>query len=192
MSDSDKTSEPLQPSESNRLADSGANLELSVKQWMNEQSSTQTVSQASSPLSDSLSVTIGSLIQTARDNRWAIIIMMLLGCFAGVFKAISETPVYQASLTMAVEPSSRNSRQSLFDPYAYRFYETQYELLKSRSVAARVVDELDLVEREAVDRLLIPPSTLRSLAIEFEKITGVSLGSNTDISSASKLDLSDD
>jgi len=149
-----------------------------VNQWFNapNETRTQVSSQASGPLGDSLSVTIGGLLQTAKDNRWSIIIIMLLGCIAGVFKAISETPVYQASLTMAVEPSSgRNAGQSLFDPYAYRFYETQYELLKSRSVAERVVDKMGLVERSDVHKLLIPPSTLRSLAAEITRITGVSL-----------------
>ncbi len=145
-----------------------------VQEWF--KTSNTATSQISTPLGDSLSVTLGRLVQTAKENRWTIILMMVLGCVSGVFKAVSETPVYRASLTMAVEPSSsRSSGQSLFDPYAFRFYETQYELLKSRSVAERVVDELDLVQREEVHKLLIPPSTLRSLAIEVERYTGLSL-----------------
>ena len=150
-----------------------------VKDWFSASANTG-ASQTSAPLSDSLAVTLGSLIQTTKENRWTIIIMMLLGCVAGVFKAVSETPVYRASLTMAVEPStSRNAGQSLFDPYAFRFYETQYELLKSRSVAERVVDELDLVDRDGVQDLLRPPSAIRSLVREFERITGISLASDT-------------
>lgn len=150
-----------------------------VREWFNGAAKAG-ASQTSAPVSDSLSATLGGLIQTTKENRWGIIIMMVLGCAAGVFKAISETPVYQASLTMAVEPStSRNSGQSLFDPYAYRFYETQYELLKSRSVAERVVDELDLVDRDAVQDLLRPPSAVRSLVSEFEKVTGISLAKDS-------------
>ncbi len=155
-----------------------ADVDSAVSEWFStsNESRPQLGSQASGPVGDSLSVTLGGFIQTAKDNRWSILLIMLLGSIAGVFKAVSETPVYQASLTMAVEPSnSRSSAQSLFDPYAYRFYETQYELLKSRSVAERVVDEMNLVEREDVHKLLIPPSTLRSLAREVEKITGISL-----------------
>jgi capsular exopolysaccharide synthesis family protein len=101
---------------------------------------------------------------------------MVLACIAGVLKAVSEKPVYQARLTMAVEPSSvRSGNQSVFDPYAYRFYETQYELLKSRSVAERVVEELKLAERESVQKMLITPSLWRSLAVEFKKMTGIQL-----------------
>ncbi len=151
--------------------ESPESAESAVREWFaNGQA------QSSVGSNESLANTLGGLLQTARENRWSIISLMLLGCIAGVFKAISETPVYQASLTMAVEPSSsRNSSQTVFDPYAYRFYETQYELLKSRSVAERVVDKLKLVERDSVQALLIPPSTLRSLAKEFTRLTGVQL-----------------
>ena len=152
--------------------------ETSVKEWFNTPASStiNSVSQTPGPLTDSLSATLGGLLHTTKENRWSIIFLMLLGCIAGVFKAISETPVYRASLTMAVEPSTnRNSSQSLFDPYSYRFYETQYELLKSRSVAERVVDELDLVQRNSVDKLLVAPSAMRSLSEEFERLTGISL-----------------
>lgn len=125
---------------------------------------------------ESLSQGFGNLLQIAKENRWGIIILMILGCIGGVIKAVSEKPIYQASLTMAVEPSSfRNSAQSVFDPYAFRFYETQYELLKSRSVAERVVDRLDLARRESVQQLFVAPSLTRLLAAEFTNLTGIKL-----------------
>jgi len=125
---------------------------------------------------DSLSQTLGGLLQVIRENRWGIVVLMVLGCLAGIFKAVTETPVYQARLTMAVEPSVYNaSSQSVFDPFAFRFYETQYELLKSRSVAERVDDRLDLVEEDSVQALLVPPSFVKSLAEEFAEITGIRL-----------------
>ena len=124
---------------------------------------------------------VGSFLQTVRENRWLIIVLMLLGAVGGTLKAISETPVYQANLTMAVEPSSyRPSSQSVFDPYAFRFYETQYELLKSRSVAERVVDDLNLVERNSVQRLLIRPTFLRSVATAFSEFTGIKIYDQSD------------
>ncbi len=141
-----------------------------VKGWLSG-SSTKTSTQA-----DPLSQGIGNLVQIIKENRWLIIFFMMLGCVAGVIKAVSEKPVYQARLTMAVEPSSsRNSSQGLFDPYAYRFYETQYELLKSRSVAERVVDKLNLAERASVQQMLVTPGVFRSLANEFTNITGIKL-----------------
>lgn len=133
-------------------------------------------SQATTGEADALSVSLANLWQTIQDNRWGIILFMIAGLVAGVLKAVSETPVYQARLTMAVEPSSsRGGPNNVFDPFAYRFYETQYELLKSRSVAERVVDQLNLVERDSVQSLLLAPSTMRSLLLEFTRLTGVEL-----------------
>ena len=161
----------------NREGNAPKAAESSVQDWFDESRPKRVASpQASAPLSDSLAVTLGGLFQTAKDNRWSIIIIMALGCIGGIFKAVSETPVYQATLTMAVEPSSgRSSSQSIFDPYAFRFYETQYELLKSRSVAERVVDQMGLVTRDDVHKLLVPPSAFKSLMMEFTRVTGVSL-----------------
>ncbi len=126
--------------------------------------------------SDSLAQGLGNLMQVVRENRLMIVLIMLLACIGGIVKAVSETPVYQASLTMSVEPSSlRNSSQAVFDPYAFRFYETQYELLKSRSVAERVVNRLQLTERDSIQGMLVPPGIVRSLAIEFKRLTGIEL-----------------
>lgn len=125
---------------------------------------------------ESFSQSFAGLVQVIRENRWSIIALMIVGAIGGVFKAVSETPIYQARLTMAVEPSGyQGSNARMFDPFAYRFYETQYELIKSRSVAERVVDRLELVERKSVDQLLVRPSFARSLAIEFTKFTGIQL-----------------
>ncbi len=122
---------------------------------------------------DSLSLTLGNAIQIIKENYRLIIVFLILGIIAGIVKALSETPVYQAGLTMVVEPSSAAySRQGVFDPYAFRFYETQYELLKSRSVAERVVDKLKLVERDSLDSLLVAPSFATALFNEIEKVTG--------------------
>lgn len=161
--------------------------ESAVKNWFANGNSQTTVVDSN----DSLANTLGSLLQTVRENRWAILLLMILGCVAGVFKAISETPVYQASLTMAVEPSSSRNSQTVFDPYAYRFYETQYELIKSRSVAERVVDKLGLVERESVQNLLISPSLARSLAREFSSITGIRLTEIEPVATQKPVALSD-
>lgn len=130
--------------------------------------------QAADHQGDSLALSLADALQIARENRWWILLLMVLGCLAGSIKAISETPVYRASLTMAVEPRSvASSSQTLFDPYAFRFYETQYELIKSRSVAQRVVEQLNLVERSSIHQLLVPPSMIKSLINMFESVTGV-------------------
>ncbi len=143
---------------------------------------------------DSLATTLALFWQIIKDSKWSILLLMLLGALGGVIKALSETPVYQARLTMAVEPSSNaGSSQALFDPYAYRFYETQYELLKSRSVAERVVDRLNLVEREAITKVLVPPTLSQTIVNEIESLLGrdvsrpvADISANTKLSDAER------
>ena len=92
--------------------------------------------------------------------RWSILFLFILGCVTGVLKAINENPVYRANLTMLVEPSSAqvSGQFQLFNPFNLRFYETQYEMLRSRTVASKVVENLDLVNREGLSKTLVPPS----------------------------------
>ena len=144
------------------------NPEETVRNWLGGGGQSDTHS------NDGFAQLVGSLLQSLREHKWLLVLFMFLGAIGGILKAVSETPVYQASLTMAVEPSvHRPSSQSIFDPYAFRFYETQYELLKSRSVAERVVDDLNLIERESVQKLLVRPSFFRSLMTEFSSLTGL-------------------
>lgn len=150
----------------------GQNSEELVRKWFSNEGQQP----SSTGDSDSLSGGLGSLLEIIRSNKWVIIGFVLIGIVVGAVKAVSEKPIYQAGLTMAVEPSfMHRGQQSVFDPYAFRFYETQYELLKSRSVAERVVDELGLVDRRSVQGLLIAPSLTRSLALEFTELTGIKL-----------------
>ncbi|MGH1542070.1 MAG: GumC family protein [Arenicella sp.] len=124
------------------------------------------------------------LFSTLLQYKWSIVLLFIIGCIAGALKAINEDPIYRAQLTMLVEPSvSRASNQPiLFNPYGFRFYETQYEMLRSRTVATRVVDNLQLVDRQGLSQILVPPSfgvklkqTLASLPFMERIITDVDL-----------------
>lgn len=100
------------------------------------------------------------VFSTLLSYRWSILFLFILGCIVGVLKAVNENPIYRAQLSMLVEPSNARSAGPLqvFNPYGLRFYETQYEMLRSRTVAAKVVDNLDLVNREELSKILVPPS----------------------------------
>ena len=66
---------------------------------------------------DTLTVTLAKFWQIIKDGKWGILALMLLGLIGGILKAVSETPVYQARLTMAVEPSmSHQTNINVFDP----------------------------------------------------------------------------
>ena len=145
-----------------------------VKDWFSPTSAAASSSSSAESLSHLLAVSV----QVLKEHKILIILLTMLGGALGVLKAMSEPNVYQASLTMAVEPSSvRNSSQSIFDPYASRFYQTQYELIKSRSVARRVVDDLNLAQRSDVSSMLVVPSLRDQLTAQLESLLGIELAS---------------
>ncbi len=83
--------------------------------------------------------------------KWGVIGLALIGILIGAFKAYSETPIYQASATMLIErqaarfvpiEESYRGASSFYDFGEY--YQTQYEILKSRSIAERTVELLGL------------------------------------------------
>ncbi len=104
-----------------------------------------------SPHDSDAKIHIGEYLDVIKRYKWSILVLALLGAVVGGLKAVSEVPVYRATTTMVVEPdfSSLASAKKGAVVYAtaWRFYETQYDLLRSRAVAARVVDKLGLVER---------------------------------------------
>lgn len=152
--------------------------ETTVRNWFSTDS---TASQPGTG-NESLAHSISNVIHSIKANRWLILALMMMGACAGIFKAVTEMPVYQAKLTMAVEPnSSRLNQQSMFDPYAFRFYETQYELLKSRSVAEKVVDRLDLVQHNAIEELLVSPGFFELLLREVAGLAGVELAQTSSV-----------
>jgi capsular exopolysaccharide synthesis family protein len=98
--------------------------------------------------------TLADYWRIVRRHRWSIILLTILGMLIGLFKAGNEIPVFRASLTMVVEPDFSNlttPQGALVLADSWRFYETQYELLRSRTVAERVVDKLDLTRRSPAD-----------------------------------------
>lgn len=96
-------------------------------------------------------INIGDYLSVIKRYKWSIIAMALLGAIIGGLKTMSGIPVYRATVTMVVEPdfsslASANQGAVVYAT-AWRFYETQYDLLRSRAVAGRVVEKMDLVTR---------------------------------------------
>jgi capsular exopolysaccharide synthesis family protein len=89
-------------------------------------------------------VNLQQYLHLALKYRWLLICAIALGIAGGVGATLLTTPVYRASATIQIdeEPakvvaveSQRPSQTSGAD----KFYQTQYELLKSRALAQRVV-----------------------------------------------------
>jgi polysaccharide biosynthesis transport protein len=97
----------------------------------------------------------------ALKYRWLILAICAVALAVGFIQTFTSTPIYQAAVTIQIDqqapkvvkmdvPQDRAATDST------RFYQTEYDLLKSRSLAERVVKDLDLA---AASEFLNPPST---------------------------------
>lgn len=91
--------------------------------------------------------------QTIRRHKWGIVGIALICVVIGLLNAFSSTPIYKAEAKLLVNPIQQNTPmdQQTNTSLIYLFYETQYEILRSRAVAGLAVDKLKLVERRLAD-----------------------------------------
>jgi len=100
--------------------------------------------------------------------KWFFLVFALLGTAIGLYRYLTAVPIYEARLTMIIEPERANTTSDapIMSWYVFsRFYETQYQVIKSRVVAERVVDRLELVKKPAkvTDDAIVQPSLFSSI-----------------------------
>ena len=84
-------------------------------------------------------------------RKWTVVLFLGITLLATVFATLLMTPLYQAVSTLKIDRDTLNvTKLESVTPTetgwdSTQFYRTQYELLKSRSLAERVVRDLDLV-----------------------------------------------
>jgi succinoglycan biosynthesis transport protein ExoP len=83
--------------------------------------------------------------------KWGIIGLAMAITLAAVFFVSAMRPVYTASTTLMIEQKQGKTLTSLDDVYGSdiagkEYLQTQFEILKSRELAARVVRELNIAE----------------------------------------------
>jgi uncharacterized protein involved in exopolysaccharide biosynthesis len=102
---------------------------------------------------------------------WLIPTFCTVSLAIGFITTFTTTPIYRATVTIQIDRQEPRIVKTDADPGfqndTYRFYESQYELLKSRMLVERVVSDLNLV---SAPDFLNPPSTspwrkLRSLIL---------------------------
>jgi capsular exopolysaccharide synthesis family protein len=97
----------------------------------------------------------------ALKYRWLILACCTVALAIGLISTYSQTPIYQASVTIQIDRQAprvvkTEDVQNLDSGIdGSRFYQTQYDLLRSRSLAERVVTDLDLA---TASDFLNPPS----------------------------------
>jgi succinoglycan biosynthesis transport protein ExoP len=83
--------------------------------------------------------------------KWGIIGLAIAVTLAAVFFVSAMRPVYKASVTLLIEQKQGKTLTSLDDVYGAditgkEYLQTQFEILKSRELAARVVTDLNIAE----------------------------------------------
>lgn len=80
-------------------------------------------------------------------RRYTVYTFFIIVCVVVIIGTLSSTPIYKATtkvLIEKVEPYNLSMMYPYYMPYDPEFYETQYQLIKSKSVAEKVVKMLSL------------------------------------------------
>ena len=95
-------------------------------------------------------IDLGHYWQVIRRQLKKILALSFVATLISVLVVLSITPVYQATSTLMIESSSNNIL-SIEEVYGLsnsgsEYFLTQFEILKSRDIARRVVESLDLID----------------------------------------------
>ena len=101
-------------------------------------------------------IDLRALWAVLRRRRWIIGLFFLLSVIVAFVGAYLATPIYRASLMLQIdrEPVKILDYQGVTEGDLKGdkdFYQTQYELLRSRALAKRVIDQLGLAERGVLE-----------------------------------------
>ena len=83
-------------------------------------------------------------------RKWVVFAVIILALATALVSTMMQTPIYRATITMKIEREAAkivDFKGGPVSPEDYGdmdFYRTQYELLKSRTLAERVVEQLNL------------------------------------------------
>src|SRR5271167_1293510 len=87
---------------------------------------------------------------TIRKHQWLLVSASLVACVLAFTWFVTRVPIYRATATIMIQPQAPqllDMRQLLAEQtpdQEHDYYKTQYGILKTRSLAARVIHQLDL------------------------------------------------
>src|SRR6516164_4521857 len=79
--------------------------------------------------------------------RWLILAFCTVGLAIGFIVTFTATPIYRATVSIQIDRQAPKVVKTDTPDFGYegdRFYQTQYDLLKSRMLAERVASDLNL------------------------------------------------
>ncbi len=97
------------------------------------------------------SLTLTDLLHIVLKHKWTLLIVILLACAVAGVRTLLSTPIYRSTVVLQIERVAPAVVRFNNDMDQYQGYvdeemsqKTQYQLLKSESLAERVIDELKL------------------------------------------------
>jgi polysaccharide biosynthesis transport protein len=98
-------------------------------------------------------IDLREVLRILNHYKWGIASITLVVTLAAVLAVYSMTPIYQATVTILVEARGNvpvSSVQDVYDPGYGRteYYGTQFTIVKSRELARRTVERLDLTKQK--------------------------------------------
>lgn len=95
-------------------------------------------------------IDLSHYFRVVNNNKWRILSLSLVITLLTTLIVLSMVPIYQASSSLLIESEETNviSIEQVYglDASKKEYLETQYEILKSRHIASKVVDKLNLGE----------------------------------------------
>ncbi|MBL4753646.1 MAG: polysaccharide biosynthesis tyrosine autokinase [Flavobacteriales bacterium] len=131
--------------------------------------------------------------RTILRHKWGIFSITIVCLIIGTLLALSATPIYRASSTILADPnqpSANNQNQYVNTALVFLFYETQQEIIRSRSVAESVVDKLDLINKFKAEQKEAPEASGLMPALK-TWVASIAGGSDTEKANQDK-EISDD
>jgi capsular exopolysaccharide synthesis family protein len=97
------------------------------------------------------SLTLTDLLHIVLKHKWTLLMVMLVACAVATVRTLLSTPIYRSTAVLQIERVAPPVVRFSSDMDQYQGYvdeemsqKTQYQLLKSESLAERVIDELKL------------------------------------------------
>jgi capsular exopolysaccharide synthesis family protein len=108
------------------------------------------------------SVNLLQYLRIIRRHKWGIFSITLISVVVGALIAFSATPIYQAKSILLADPIAPTANVS--DGYSntaliHLFYETQHQIILSRTVAESVANKLNLLEKHKLTKINNRPDT---------------------------------
>ncbi len=108
--------------------------------------------------------------------KWGILSVALLAGLIGLYMAYKAVPIYQSRATLQIERDAGPTIGDLYRAqiFQFEFYQTQYELIRSWTVAEMAAERLGLLDADHLEGQKGPPSdpvfSWRSLIPEFLQV----------------------